>query len=406
MNGRVLLVDDEQQLLDGLRRTLRGRYDVSTANSGAEGLALLAESVAAGDPFAVIVSDMRMPLMDGAEFLGRAKGIAPDAIAMILSGQADLTSTIAAVNNADLFRFLNKPCSADDLGHALDAALRQHQLVAGEKELLERTLGGAVEVLTQVLSMASPQASRRTARMRAVVGSVAEQLGLTSDWRLPMAAMLSQIGCIAVPGPVLEKLDAGELLTLVEMQMVLESPATARRLLERIPRLEDVAAWVGDQAVDPDEVLAGTAPIGTSGDPAAAILPAVSAYLALFDVGAKTRDIASKMAKTERYDLDLIEAIRQAVEQLSPRGVPRQIMANSLRPDMVLTADVLTTSGLILVRAGERVTEVLAQRVNNFAHSVGVVEPIEVVEPSHFAPAFDDAVSHWHAGSAAVGTTV
>ena len=72
MNGRVLLVDDEQQLLDGLRRTLRGRYDVSTASSGAEGLELLAESVVSGNPFAVIVSDMRMPLMDGAEFLGSA----------------------------------------------------------------------------------------------------------------------------------------------------------------------------------------------------------------------------------------------------------------------------------------------------------------------------------------------
>ena len=106
MPNRILLVDDEPRVLDGLRRALRGRYELDTAGSGAEGLAAVEAAVGEGAPFEVIVSDMMMPAMTGAEFLTKARGVLPDAVLMILSGQADLNSTIAAVNDANLFRFL------------------------------------------------------------------------------------------------------------------------------------------------------------------------------------------------------------------------------------------------------------------------------------------------------------
>jgi response regulator RpfG family c-di-GMP phosphodiesterase len=97
-------VDDEPRVLDGLRRSLHGSFDVVTATSGEDGLALQREALAGGDPFAVIVSDMRMPGMDGAEFLTAARAVDRDTVRMVLSGQADLAQTIAAVNHADLFR--------------------------------------------------------------------------------------------------------------------------------------------------------------------------------------------------------------------------------------------------------------------------------------------------------------
>src|SRR5664279_3284057 len=219
MGERVLLVDDEQRLLDGLRRNLRGRYAISTATSGAEALTTLSDAAAEGTPFAVVVSDMMMPGMSGAEFLAQARVETPDAVLMILSGQADLTSTITAVNNANLFRFLTKPIEPADLITALAAALRQHELVTGERELLQNTLTGAIDVLTDVLSMASPGASKRTERMRTVVRAAAEMLFLQDDWRLPVAAMLSHIGCIAVPGQVLEQVDAGKDLEPAERAM-------------------------------------------------------------------------------------------------------------------------------------------------------------------------------------------
>src|SRR5208282_5972980 len=100
MSERVLFVDDEPQVLEGIQRSLRKQVAIHTATSGAEGLRLLSEM----GPFAVVVSDMRMPIMSGAQFLARVREQTPDTVRMILSGHADLAATIAAVNEGHIYR--------------------------------------------------------------------------------------------------------------------------------------------------------------------------------------------------------------------------------------------------------------------------------------------------------------
>jgi CheY-like chemotaxis protein len=376
MGGRILLVDDEPRLLDGLRRTLRGRYVISTATSGPEALTAIEEAAAEGNPFAVIVSDMMMPGMSGAEFLARARPLVPDAVLMILSGQADLTSTISAVNNANLFRFLTKPCETQDFTQALDAALRQHQLLTSERDLLQNTLTGAVDVLTDVLSMASPIASRRTERVRNVVRAAAEMLGLDDDWRLPVAAMLSHLGCIALPAHVIEQVELGKELDPAEREMWRAHPATARQLLARIPRLEEIAEWVGAQ---PTYQAAADAP-GTPGpDLSATVLTTVAAFLVHHDAGVAGRDVARRLADSGRYPVTVVEAVLAAVGHQVPRGVIQELSVRTLLPGMVIEDDVETSTGLVLVRRGERVTDALIVRLMNFAASVGVKEPFRVL---------------------------
>jgi CheY-like chemotaxis protein len=376
MSGRILLVDDEPRLLDGLRRTLRGRYVINTANSGAEGLELVTQSAQEDNPFAVIVSDMMMPGMSGAEFLIQVRPILPDAVLMILSGQADLTSTISAVNNANLFRFLTKPIEATDFVTALEAALRQHQLLTSERDLLQNTLTGAVDVLTDVLSMASPVASRRTERVRGVVRAAAEMLAVDDDWRLPIAAMLSHLGCIALPAHVLEQIERGKDLEPAERDMWHDHPATAKQLLSKIPRMEEIADWV---AAQPTSQTAADAPGPAPADVADAVLPTVAAFLVHHDAGIAGRDIARRLSDTGRYPTTVVEAVLAAVGHQVPRGVIKELMVANLLPGMVIQDDVETSTGLVLVRSGERVTDALIARLLNFAASVGVKEPFQVV---------------------------
>jgi DNA-binding response OmpR family regulator len=376
MSERVLLVDDEQRLLDGLRRNLRGRYAISTATSGQEGLTALSDSVAEGTGFAVVVSDMMMPGMSGSEFLAQARVVAPDAVLMILSGQADLTSTITAVNNANLFRFLTKPIEPADLITALDAALRQHELVTSERELLQNTLTGAIDVLTDVLSMASPGASQRTERVRTVVRVAAEMLFLQDDWRLPVAAMLSHIGCIAVPGAVLDQVAAGQELEPAERAMWRSHPLVGQRLLERIPRLAEVARWVGSQ---PTSQAAADADGEPDPDVSGNLLPAVAALLLHHDAGIAPRDASRQLAHSGRYPTAVLEAVLAAVGHTIPRGLPVEMRVQGLRPGMVIDEDVQTSGGLVLVRQGERATEVLIARLTNFAATVGIQEPFRVL---------------------------
>jgi CheY-like chemotaxis protein len=368
------MVDDEQRILDALRRTLRGKYAIETASSGPDGLQILADSLDQPEPIGVVVSDMMMPGMNGAELLTRARDICPDAVRMILSGQADLTSTIAAVNNADLFRFLTKPIEPAALITALDAALRQYELVISERELLRSTLTGAVDVLVETLALASPLAYRRTARVRMLLTTVAGEVGLADDWRLHVAAMLSQVGCIAVPAPVLEKIEKGTQLSDEDRRMYLGHPELAMQLLGRIPRLEEVADWIGSQVTDIDELMPGPPE-----DPSPACFGAVSAFLAGYDVGLGVREIGRRLSECGRFGADVVKAVTEAAKVLTPKGMPEEVRVAGIRPGMVLDQDVTTTTGLVLVRKGERVTEVLARRLENFALSVGIQEPIKVL---------------------------
>jgi DNA-binding NtrC family response regulator len=111
MSAAVLFVDDEPHLLEGITRSLRTHFDIRTASSAAQGLQI----VKTCGPFAVVVSDMRMPEMNGAQFLSQVRQYAPDTVRIILSGQADMQQTIAAVNEGNIFRFISKPCDTRSL---------------------------------------------------------------------------------------------------------------------------------------------------------------------------------------------------------------------------------------------------------------------------------------------------
>lgn len=374
MQQQILMVDDEPRLLDAMRRSLYGRYSLTTASSPAEGLDLLAQSTAAGEPFAVVVSDMMMPLMNGAQFLTKAGQISPDSIRMILSGQSDLNSTVDAVNGGNLFRFLLKPCEPPVLMTALDAALRQHQLVRAERDLLSGTLNGAVAMFSEALALVNPEAFRRAARLNAIVQSSARALGLQDDWELALAGNLGQIGCVSLPGEVIEKVVAGVDLGEAELLMYRGHPAVGRRLLERVPRLDRVARWVGDQPVTVDDK-----PAPEPGSDASRVFATAAWMLTAVDAGLAPTLALRRLITFEDYPEPLLDALLDASAEILPHGQKKEIAAVDLRLGMVFTQDVLTSAGLVLVREGQSVTEALRARLQNFANSVGLIEPLHVI---------------------------
>jgi len=212
MTREVLLVDDDSNLLATYKRYLRKRFRIETATSGEQGL----EVIDSQGPFAVIVSDLRMPGMDGIQFLSLAKARAPDSVCMMLTGYADLQTAIKAVNTGSIFRFLTKPCQPETLVVSLRAGIARYRLITAERELLERTLGRCVEVLTEILALVDPAAFSRAVRIKHCVRDITFQLQLPNLWQFEMAAMLSQIGCITLPPDVLEKMFAEETVSDAE----------------------------------------------------------------------------------------------------------------------------------------------------------------------------------------------
>src|ERR1700678_2824249 len=241
--GRVLLVDDEQRILEGLRRTLQPDFIAEIARGPEEGLAAIAEAW----PFAVGRSDLRLPMMDGVQFLARVKAMSPDTIRVMLTGQADINAAIGSVNEGEIFRFLTKPCPPMIFRRTVSAAIEQHRLITAERELLRNTLMGAVTTLTEILSVLHPDAFGHSFRIKRYVMRMAEGWGGGDTWQFEVAAILSQIGCITLPSDICNRAFAGFELADEEQQVFNLHPTAAAEFLTRIPRFEAVSQMIAGQ---------------------------------------------------------------------------------------------------------------------------------------------------------------
>jgi DNA-binding NarL/FixJ family response regulator len=134
VNRKILFVDDELSILEGYRRILHHEFDVATALGTEDGFAALR----AEGPFAVVISDMRMPGMNGAEFLARVRQKSPATVRMLLTGYSDMDAAIAAVNQSQIFRYLTKPCGKEVLVEAIQSGLEVYQSAIAERELVKK----------------------------------------------------------------------------------------------------------------------------------------------------------------------------------------------------------------------------------------------------------------------------
>ena len=124
MAEKILFVDDEPPVLEGYQRMLRNDFELETAASGAEALTKLDGQ----GPFAVVVADMRMPHMTGAQLLSKVSTKFPGVVRIMLTGDSDVQTAVKAVNEGNIFRFLTKPCDKEVLIAAVNAALVQYRL--------------------------------------------------------------------------------------------------------------------------------------------------------------------------------------------------------------------------------------------------------------------------------------
>ncbi len=371
MNGTalplVLCVDDEPQVLEGIKLHLRHGYEVITVADGSRALDELLRRKSA----AVIISDMRMPGMDGAAFLALAQQIAPHAVRLLLTGQADIDSAIAAVNDGQIFRFLTKPCPPMTLLTAVDAAAEQHRLIVAERVLLEQTLHGCLKALTDILALANPGSFGRALRIKRYVSEVAAKLALPDRWQLEVAAMVSQLGLITLPTDTVEKLRTGGTLSSEERQMVDRLPAVTAQLLESIPRLEGVRTILSTYAHPYRQIASGSETADFTIRRSAHILRIAIDFNDLEARGmSPARAIASMRERINCYDPAILE--RFALLRVDG-GVTDQICEvalSALREGMLLVEDVKLPTGTLLVARGYEVTERFVERIRNFSPEV------------------------------------
>jgi len=376
MESKVLFVDDEPSVLEGIRRQLRRSFAVSTAQGGPEALRLYEEE----GPFAVVVSDMRMPGMNGAELLSRIRAMDAEAVRIVLSGQSELTAAIDAVNQGGIFRFLTKPCARETLVGTLEEALELHRLRRAERDLLEQTLTGAVKVVADVLGMANADAFSRARQAQTLMEAMTTAWEIPDPWEFQVAALLSQIGCITVPPETVAKATRGEPLSPLEATIYDDHPAIGARLLRSIPRLERAARMIERQKVAEFDAQA------FSGPPAAwdrvelgaQTLRAIHELERRVARGATPGRAVRAMKADPAFPASVVAALGDACPDTDAR-VLRSLEVSQLRPQMVLEQDVFSSRGLLLARQGQELSEAILCRLQNFDRGVGVQAPVRVL---------------------------
>jgi CheY-like chemotaxis protein len=372
---KILCVDDEPRVLDGLSLQLGRHYQVVTAPDGQTGLDLIRNK----GPFTVVLSDMRMPGMDGAAFLSRVREEAPDTVRMLLTGHADIESAIAAVNEGQIFRFLAKPCAPDLLRQAFASAVELHRLISAEKVLLEQTLRGCIKTLIDVLSLSNPVAFGKATRIRDHSASVAADAGVTNLWQLEIAAMLSQLGTVVLPELTLESYVRGQALSTTEQAMVARVAPLTQELLANIPRLETVREWIAELDTPLPQPGAPLPKRWAEQCTELKILRMASDFDRLETEGLSTRDAFGIMrGRAGWYDEALLDAFAR-LRQAKTQGQMREVLAANVTSGMILVTDVRTTGGVLVLARGHQLTPSSVGRLKNYPKGA-LKEPFRVTE--------------------------
>ena len=362
----ILFVDDEQMLLDGVKRQFFNQFNILTACGGQAGLEILRR-----EKVALIVSDMIMPEMNGSQFLQKAKEICPDSVRVILSGQSEIFDVIASINDGNIFRFLVKPCPRDVLEKVLLDCLRQYRLVTAEKTLLQETLQGSIRLIIDLFSSINPDSFHRGKAVQALAKAFLRKHPAEDAWAIELAATFFQIGYALLPADLNMKLAIGQKLSTEEQKLLSHHVEMGRQLIGNIPRLEKVGLIIGYQnknfdgtGVPPDPLRGEKIPLG------ARLLRIAIDYDSLTSGGALPKEaLAAMKHRPGTYDPKILETF-SAVFSGAAQKPALTISIHGLMPGMILARDLKTLEGMVFLHRETEITPAVLARVKSYSDKI------------------------------------
>jgi putative nucleotidyltransferase with HDIG domain len=238
MSDAVLFVDDEPEVLDAYKRVLHGLFEVDMAVGGEEGLAAVRDH----GPYPVVISDMQMAGMNGAQFLARVRQKTPDSVRMLLTGIREFNAAVEAVNEGNIFRFLTKPCEKEVLCEAITIGLVQYRLVVATRE---QKNWETLTALARAMDAQSAWTAGHSERVTDLALRIAKAMQLSADdlRNIERGGLLHDIGKIGTP---LEILDKPGQLNSEETVKIREHVRIGVRILEPIAAFREVIPLVAE----------------------------------------------------------------------------------------------------------------------------------------------------------------
>ncbi len=407
----VLFVDDEKHILSSLRRLMRPlKLNLHFANSGAEGLELLKEH-----HVDLIVSDMRMPHMDGAEFLTKSRTIQPECVRILLTGYADMQSTIDALNHGGIYRHISKPWNDDELRDVIQEGLKLKRLERERDELigitkkqneelsdLNKNLEAKVEARTSEVIQASQMldiayqelqssydsfvevfsnfVNTRPTMQKAeskLVGELSKDMATLlklkpkSVNRIYHAGLLHQLGKMSFPDELLDK--AEDSMSKAEFDSYKKYPLIGETALSAINSFEKTAMLIRshteyyDGSGFPDklkgsETLAGARIIRVARD----YIGMQTGIVQKLKLKAEPAFNAISKEAEKKYDPIVVKALSKLYQKYDIAELyADEIQIDSMRlmPGMKLTKDLVTSKGMLLISKGHVINDTIIAKI-------------------------------------------
>jgi CheY-like chemotaxis protein len=359
MNNKILCVDDEESILRGFQLNLRKDFELHLASNGVEGLEVFDRE----GGFALVLSDMRMPQMNGATMLSEIKKRDPEVVTVLLTGHTDFESAMSAVNEGSIFRMLSKPCPPETLIRILNDGLAQHDLITSKRILLDQTLRGAVDALAQSLSTAKPLFFGRAQRVRRIANELAEMMKIPDAWRVDIASTFSQLAYISIPESVSEDVYHKRELSPEVKKVVKQLPDDTQNLIKKIPGLEDIGEILGKLAIqhrfeEKDEF----------GLRKAASVLRVALDFDYYEEQGHDRSLIVQTLKSRKddYDPEITECLAQLLVVAEQQFRLEEIPIRKLDIGMRLAQELRLEDGFLVASCGADVDRQLLKVVRNY----------------------------------------
>ncbi|MFO1271051.1 MAG: response regulator [Rubrivivax sp.] len=411
----VLCVDDEPNILASLQRVLRrARLGVLTAPGGAQALALLEHT-----PVDVVISDMHMPDLDGAQLLETVAARWPQVVRLMLTGRADMPSTLAAINRGQVFRYLQKPWNEVELVGAVEQGLerqalqretqrlqaltrqRNEELQALNAELearvqartaalqeaadrLRRNHLKAIKVFSNLLELRGPALAGHGRRVADGARSIARAMRLPEDacGQVFVAGLLHDVGLIGLGDALLAK-PVGR-YTAAEQALYRDHPVQAEQSLLALDDLHELLPLVRghhehfDGSGFPDGLAGAAIPLGARIVAVADAFDELqSGHLCAGGVSRQEARALLRQGRGSRFDPEVVDVFLHITEPARPREPPsRALGTGALEAGMVLARDLVSARGMLMLTAGHRLSPALIARIRDFEQHQG--ERIEI----------------------------
>jgi response regulator RpfG family c-di-GMP phosphodiesterase len=397
----VLIVDDEEVVLASLRDTLaREGYRVTTAPNAIEALARLRERA-----YSVVITDQRMPMLTGLEFLAQVRELQPDATRILITAVLSLDLVLAAINKGEIYRFIVKPWLREELLVTIRNAVQRFELINRNATLqatllgtnarlaevnsrlelqvavgaeqnkrlesltaaLEQNLHQSVELCLKTMETFYPTLGHQARRVHELCRSMAAGLGLSPAQRqtLEISAWLHDIGLIGVPRQILKSWEtAPGSLTDAERALLHQHPIVGQELVEFGHHLVEVGATIRSH----HENFDGTGyPDGLRGEQIPWLARVLSVAVAYAESRRDSESTVEAIKQLKGRDFDP-EAVRVFLRCLPQAMVPRrqrEVLLSELRAGMVVARGIYNANGLLLFPDGQRLTETAIDKLNN-----------------------------------------